>query len=334
MRPPKIKNVKPSIAIEGGKITIEGTGFDPEEISSLKIAFDGIESRPLLISKNRIVTVVPEQTTRGPLTVTLNDKKSNAFEIAIGQKIADNIQAVDSPAFDSHGNLYTTFSGKRGETVPVSVFKIDSQGSMTPFLSNIPNATSLAFDSKGNLYISSRFEGTVYKATPKADVSVFAKELGVPTGLAFDAEGYLYVGDRGGRIFRISPDGDAKTFAELSESMIAFHLVFDREGNLLVSNPGVSSQNSIMLVDRYGKAMPLYGGFGRPQGLTVDAAGNVYVCEAKAGESIVLKINSAGEMTPFLSGPVMVGIAVDKKGKFAVATPDAIYLVPPVPSSL
>jgi sugar lactone lactonase YvrE len=333
MRPPKIKNVKPSIAIEGGRITIEGTGFDPEAISSLKISFNGIESRALLIAKNRIVTVVPDQTTRGPITVTLNEKKSNAFDIAIGQKFAENIQAVDSPVFDSEGNLYTTFSGKRGETVPVSVFKIDTEGTMTPFLSNIPNATSLAFDARGNLFISSRFEGTVYKATPKADVTVFARDLGVPTGLAFDAEGFLYVGDRGGRILKVSPDGEAKTYAELAESMIAFHLAFDREGNLLVSNPGVSSQNSILLVDRYGKVMPLYGGFGRPQGLTVDADGNIYVCEAKAGESVVLKINPAGEMTPFVSGPVMVGIAVDRAGRFAVATHDSIYLLPAVSSS-
>jgi sugar lactone lactonase YvrE len=334
MRPPKIKNVRPSVAIAGGKVTIEGSGFDPEQVSSLKVSFDGLDSRPLLISKNRIVTLVPDETTRGPVTITLNEKKSNSFDIIIGQKLADNIHAVDSPVFDSHGNLYTTFSGKRGETVPVSVFKIDQKGLMTPFLSNIPNATSLAFDSRSNLYVSSRFEGTVYKATPQADVTIFAKDLGVPTGLAFDAEGFLYVGDRGGRILKITPEGQVSTFAEMAESMIAFHLAFDREGNLLVSNPGLSSQNSIILVDRYGKVMPLYGGFGRPQGLTVDADGNIYVCEAKAGESAVLKISSAGEITPFLSGPVMVGVAVDRKGKFAVATQDAIYLVPSTPSSL
>jgi len=334
MRPPKIKNVRPAAAIEGGRITIEGTGFDPEEVTSLKIAFNGLEARPLFVSKNRIVTVVPDQANRGPLTVTLNQRTSNPFEFTLGRKIAENVQPVDSPVFDTRGNLYTTFSGKRGETVPVSVFKVDPEGLMSPFLSNIPNATSLAFDARENLFISSRFEGTIYKATPKADVTIFARDLGAPTGLVFDAEGLLYVGDRSGRILRITADGQVSTFAELPESMIAFHLSFDREGNLLVANPGMSSHNSILLVDKYGKLIPLYGGFGRPQGLTVDTEGNIYVCEAKAGESAVFRITPSGEVAPYLSGPVMVGVALDRNGNIAVATQEAIYLVPPVPSSL
>jgi sugar lactone lactonase YvrE len=331
MRPPKIKSIKPGFAIEGGKIIIEGTGFDPEEVTSLKIAFNGLESRPLFISKNRIVTIVPDQANRGPVTITLNQKSSNSFDIILGKKIAENVHPVDSPIFDSQGNLFTTFSGKRGETVPVSVFKVDPEGLISPFLSNIPNATSLAFDAKENLYISSRFEGTIYKATPQADVTVFARDLGVPTGLAMDAEGFLYVGDRNGRILKIAEDGQVSTFAELPESMVAFHLAFDLQGNLLVSNPGTSSHNSILLIDRYGKVIPLYGGFGRPQGLAVDSEGNIYVCEAKAGESAVFQITPSGEINPYLTGPIMVGVAFDRNQNLAVATQEAIYLIPNTP---
>jgi sugar lactone lactonase YvrE len=259
--------------------------------------------------------------------VSINNKTSNAFQIVLGRKIAENVNPVDSPLFDRKGNLYTTFSGKRGETVPVSVFKIDPQGNVTPFLSNIPNATSLAIDREGNLYVSSRFEGTIYKATPKADVTIFAKDLGVPTGLAFDAEGFLYVGDRNGRILKISGEGEVTTFAEIPESMVAFHLAMDLQGNLLVSNPGMSSHNSVLMIDRYGKVIPLYGGFGRPQGLTVDREGNIYVCEAKAGESAIYRITPAGEKTSYLTGPVMVGLSFDSDGNVAVATSDTVYLV-------
>ena len=334
MRPPKIKSVKPMASIEGGRIVIEGTGFDPDEVSSLKITFNGLEARPLLVSKTRIVTIVPDQASRGPITVTVNNKASNAFDIVLGTKIADNVNPVDGPIFDREGNLYTTFSGKRGETVPVSVFKIDREHNVTPFLSNIPNATSLAMDRKGNLFVSSRFEGTIYKATPKADVTIFAKDLGVPTGIAFDASGFLYVGDRNGRILKISEDGEVTTFAEIPESMVAFHLAFDLEGNLLVSAPGLSSHNSVLIVDRYGKVIPLYGGFGRPQGLTVDNEGSIYVCEAKAGESAVYKITPAGEKSTYLTGPVMVGLAFDKEQNLAVATPDTVYLLPKQSSAL
>ena len=87
MRPPKIKSIKPAFAIEGGKIIIEGTGFDPEEVTSLKIAFDGLESRPLFISKNRIVTIVPDQASRGPVTVTLNQKAVILLILTLGKRL-------------------------------------------------------------------------------------------------------------------------------------------------------------------------------------------------------------------------------------------------------
>lgn len=110
--------------------------------------------------------------------------------------------------------------------------------------------------------------------------------------------------------------------------MVAFHLAFDLDGNLLVTNPGLSSYNQIWLVDKYGKVIPLHGGFGRPQGLTVDDQGNIYVCEAKAGDSVIWKINRSGEMTQFLAGPVMVGLAFYKKKFMAVAAPNSVYKLP------
>jgi sugar lactone lactonase YvrE len=323
----RIKSVNPPFGIEGGKVSIEGTGFDPEESSSTQILFGDAAARLLLMSSTRILTQVPDDAKSGPLTVQLKNKTSNSFDFQVGQKLANDLNPVDNPIFDSEGNLYVTFSGKRGETVPVSVYKITAQGEVKPYLSNIPNATSLALDPEGNLFVSSRFEGTIYKATPKADVTVFAKDLGVPTGIAFNKEGFLFVGDRGGRILKISPEGESTVFAEIPESMVAFHLALDSEGNLLVSNPALSSHNQILMIDRYGKVIPLYGGFGRPQGIAVDSAGNIYVCEAKAGDSGILRISRNGEISTVISGPVMVGLALDGHGNAAVAAQNAVYKI-------
>ncbi len=80
-------------------------------------------------------------------------------------------------------------------------------------------------------------------------------------------------------------------------------------------------------IDPFGKALPLHGGFGRPQGIAVDAKGSIYVCEAKAGESAILKILAGGEIRSLISGPVMVGVALDKMGNIAVTTPDAVYIL-------
>lgn len=327
IRAPKIKSVQPGIGIAGGKVLVEGTGFNPEDSFDTQVLFGGVAGRVLLMSPTRIHVQIPDEAKPGPVTIELKGKASNAYPFILGRKLSDNMNPVDNPLFDSEGNLLVAFSGKRGETPPVSVFKISPDGDVKPYLHNIPNATSMAFDANGDLFVSSRFEGTVYKATPKGDVSVFAKDLGIPTGIAFNRDGFLFVGDRGGRIWKISPKGESSVFAEVPESMVAFHLAFDLEGNLLVSNPGLSSYNHLLMIDSSGKAIPLYGGFGRPQGIAVDAKGAIYISEAKAGESAIMKVLPGGEVRTLLSGPVMIGIALDKLGNIAITTPDSVCMV-------
>lgn len=324
----KIKHVLPPAGIEGGKVLIEGSGFDAERYADFVVTFGGVRGRVLMVSNSRMSVQIPDDAKPGQIAVSLNGRTPRLVDFALGFKLTGNVHPVDSPAFDREGNLYVTFSGRRGETVPVSIFKVTPEGKILPHLSNIANATSVAFDHEDNLYVSSRFEGNVYKATPQADVTLFAKELGVPTGLVFNKEGMLFVGDRGGRIWKVTPEGEASVFAEVPESMIAFHLAFDLEGNLLIASPGLSSSNHIYMADRFGKVIPLYGGFGRPQGLAVDKRGDIFVCDAKAGDGAIYKISQQGEMTKVLAGPVMVGLAFDAKGDLAVATTDTVYKVP------
>lgn len=323
----KIKDVRPRAGIEGGRVSIQGSGFDPEASESLQISFGGIAARPLLISRSRIISEIPENATEGPIRVKIK-RRSSSVDFHVGRKLVDDVRPVDNPVYDREGNLYVTFSSRRGETVPVSIFKISKETGAVPFVSNIPNATSLAFDSGGDLFVSSRFEGIVYRVTPNADITVFARDLGIPTGLAFNEEGILFVGDRSGKIMKVLPDGEVRVFVEVPESHVAVHLAFDREGNLLVSSPSLSSSNDLWMIDPFGKLIPLHGGFGRPQGVAVDREGSIYLCEAKAGDSSIYRISKTGEMEPLVTGPVMVGVALDPKGNLAVATEDSVYFVP------
>jgi hypothetical protein len=100
-----------------------------------------------------------------------------------------------------------TYSGTRGQQVPVSIFKVRPNGTRETFSSGIVNATSMAIDAQGRLYVSSRFEGTVYRVATDGTFEVFATDLGVACGLAFSKDGTLFVGDRVGTIFRVHEAG-------------------------------------------------------------------------------------------------------------------------------
>ena len=67
------------------------------------------------------------------------------------------------------------------------------------------NATSIAFDRRGQMYVSSRFDGTVYRVAPSGTMSSYAEGMGIATGIAFDRAENLYVGDRSGTIFKMAP---------------------------------------------------------------------------------------------------------------------------------
>ena len=91
------------------------------------------------------------------------------------------IPLIHLPDVDSFGNIFTTFSGSRGQKVPVAVYKIDLNFSPKPFINDLMNATALTFDDQGMLYISSRYDGFVYQVTPNGNMSVYVEGMGVAT---------------------------------------------------------------------------------------------------------------------------------------------------------
>src|SRR5262249_36421811 len=133
----------------------------------------------------------------------------------IAGPFATGLHQVDNPVFDAAGNLFVTFSGTRGQQVPVSIFRVRPNGTRETFSSGIVIPTSMGMSRDGQLYVSSRFEGTVYRVAEDGSAEVFAHDLGVTCGLAFASDGTLLVGDRSGTIFRVTPAGKVSTLASL-----------------------------------------------------------------------------------------------------------------------
>jgi sugar lactone lactonase YvrE len=200
-----------------------------------------------------IIARVPDSAVVGELVVTSGAGASRMHETHIGVQIADSLHPVANPAVDREGNIYSTFSGSRGQKSPVSIYKIDTNYNSKPFVTDLMNPTGLAFDSEGLLYASSRYDGVIYQITPTGNMSVFAEGMGVATGIAFDAEENLYVGDRSGTIFKISRSRQIYVFATLEPSIAAYHLAFGPEGYLYVTGPTTSSFDSVMRVSSAGE---------------------------------------------------------------------------------
>src|SRR5262249_8034398 len=162
---------------------------------------------------------VPSGASSGPIVVSTNGHSSNPQQLKVAVPIAENLHPVANPALDMEGNIYVTFSGSRGQKVPVSIFRIDTNYNVKPFVTGLMNPTAMAFDRAGQLYVSSRYDGTVYKVSPNGTMSTYAEGMGIATGLAFDRDENLYVGDRSGTIFKIARDRQIFVFATLEPSV-------------------------------------------------------------------------------------------------------------------
>jgi sugar lactone lactonase YvrE len=322
---PQISQVTPPAAIAGGELQIRGKGFAKSERPRVTI---GEVGAPIIIgSDSFVIARVPEGATAGELVIESGGGSSDSWACDIGVLIAENLHPVTSPALDSFGNIYATFSGSRGQKVPVAVYRIDLNFNMKPFINDLMNATAMAFDSQGMLYISSRYDGFVYQITPNGNMSVFVEGMGVATGLAFDGVGNLYVGDRSGTIFKISPTRQIFVFATLEPSIAAYHLAFGPDGYLYVTGPTTSSFDAVHRISHEGEVEVFYRGLGRPQGMAFDEEGRLYVAASISGRKGVVRIYPDKRADLFLTGPGIVGLAFTPSRAMVVATTNALYRV-------
>ncbi len=322
---PQILGVTPHAAIAGGELQIRGKGF--AKINRPHVTIGEIGAPVIIGSDSLVIARVPEGATAGDLVIESGGVSSESWACDVGVLIADSLHPVANPAVDSFGNIYTTFSGSRGQKVPVAVFKIDLNFNMKPFINEMMNATGLVFDRQGMLYVSSRHDGVVYQVSPTGNMSVFVEGMGVATGIAFDAEENLYVGDRSGTIFKISPSRQIFVFATLEPSIAAYHLTFGPDGFLYVTGPTTSSFDCVYRISHHGEVEVFYRGLGRPQGLAFDQEGQLYVAASMGGRRGVVRLDSKGRAELFLSGPGIVGLAFTPSRSMVVATTNAIYRV-------
>lgn len=335
-----LTSLEPVRVIEGGRLWLRGDGFPHPESTIDLVTIGGVPARMAFAAPDRMAVVVPSGLDGGETPVKCAWLPGATLYARVGRLLATGLHQVDNPVFDAEGNLYVTYSGSRGQEAAVSIFKVTPKGAREPFVHGLVNPTSMALGPDGLLYVSSRFEGRVYRVFDDGRYEVMASDVGIACGLAFDADGALFVGDRSGTVFRIDPGGRTETFATVPSSIAAFHLAMSPEGELYVSAPTLASYDSLFRIDDNGRVETLSVPFGRPQGLAFDAAGVLHVVEALAGSSGVYAMrqrliaghdssDANGDPELVVAGAGLVGLAFGLRGEMVVASNGSVYSFSP-----
>ncbi len=141
------------------------------------------------------------------------------------------------------------------------------------------------------LVIPDPVTGTIYRLAPQGgSLTALARGFTHPVGAAVDSGGAVYVADEcGGDVRRLGPGGSHTRVARAS---MPDDLAFDAAGDLLVTD--------VRHVDHDLRRWPAGGGAStvlasiglvEPQGLLVDASGNVYVSDDQS--DVILRLSPA-----------------------------------------
>jgi hypothetical protein len=320
----RVDSVVPSASLVGARVTVHGRGLAAAGGGLPVVRVGGEPAQVVLASASRVAALVPASAGRGRQAVTVDGAHGSA-DLDVGTPVVSGVHQVDNPAFAPDGTLYATFSGTRGQRVPVSVFRVAGDGDKTPFLADITNATSIACDRAGALHVTSRYDGTVRKVQPDGTWEIVARELGVACGIAFGSDGTMFVGDRSGTVFRIGSSAHAVPFVSLPPSLAAFHLAMGSGDTLYVTGPTMATYDHVYRVDRQGAVSVVSSEFGRPQGLAVDQGGTLYVVDALAGGAGLYRVRAGAPRELMVAASALVGVAIDPRGGLVLASNDTIY---------
>jgi sugar lactone lactonase YvrE len=322
---PILTAVEPLRVVEGGRLWLRGAGFPLPVSLRDECTIGGVPAPIAFAAPDRMALVVPAGLEGGSTEVKTPWMPGATPFVNVGTLVATGIHQVDNPVVDDEGRVYVTYSGTRGQQAAVSIFRVTPGAAREPFVKDIVNATSMVFGPDKRLYVSSRFDGTVYRVLEDGHHEVVASDLGLACGIAFAPDGTMFVGDRSGTIFHIDEKGRTVTLATLPASVAAFHLAVGPDGALYVTGPTLFTYDRVYRVDLSGKIEPLEPTFGRPQGLAFDSNGALHVVEALAGVSGVYRLNSGAKTELVVSGARLVGLAFGKDGSLIVASGDTVW---------
>lgn len=218
---------------------------------------------------------------------------------------------------DSAGNLYVTDGVDGG-----MIRKITPAGAVTTFVGSTIGGsadgtgaaaafywpTGIAIDIAGNLYVTDTGGGTVRKVTPEGVVTTLAGSFFEPEALALDSSGTVYVADsQNDEIRKITPQGLVTTFVAKSAGLLGPEgIAVNAAGTVYVSDTysavirQITPEGTMTTLAGSGNGgcssgMGSSATFYQPQGMSVNAAGIIYVADTVS--AIISKVTPEGLVT-------------------------------------
>ena len=320
----------------GARVTLLGGSLPVPPDGPPHVTIGGHDARVVFASSHAIAALVPEETAGGPQPVRVIGVPGESLMVDVAREVTSDVHQVDSPLCDAAGSLYVTHSGGRDTKVPVPMHRVRPDGTRETLGVDIANPTSLALGPDGTVFVSSRFEGKVYRLTADDRAELYATDLGVATGLACAPDGTLFVGDRSGTILRISAGQSGESarhvepYASIPASVAAFHLCLAPDGCLYVAAPTLASHDVVYRITPEREVQVACGGFGRPQGLACDGSGTLFVADALAGASGLFRVDLRAT-TPVpelvIAAPHLVGVTFGPAGEMYLASADTVWRI-------
>lgn len=246
-----------------------------------------------------------------------------------GPATTSDLSGPQDVAVDSSGDLYIADGGnQRVEKVtPDGMLSViagsGTQGTSTngPAIdSDLDNPYGVAVNSAGDVYITNNGDGQLDEVTPDGTLTVLAgtgtngaitpgpatsSELNFPYGVAVDSGGNAYVADSGNNeVDEVTAGGTISAFAGIPGS-----------SGLPTAGPAASSLLTF------------------PQGIAVDASGNVYVADTynydvekiTPGGTLSILAGTGGSAAPTYNG-TPTGSAIREANGVAIDSTGVIYL--------
>jgi len=223
-------------------------------------------------------------------------------------------------AVDAQGNVYVsdTFNNAIRKITPAGVVTTIAGTGIAGYTDGPAAAAQfyapqgLAVDTKGDVFVADYGNNVIREITPAGMVSTFAgngtagyvngaatvAEFNSPAGVAVDASGNLFVADHNNNVIRKITSAGVVSY--VAGTLTAGYV-----------NATVNTTTGV------------YGAFNNPNGIVVDATGNLFV--ADLGNNAIREITPAGVITTVAGGTVQsavlgypAGICIDHSGNLFI----------------